>query len=107
MIPLLLGLAQERCLLVPSCTSPHEENAQEITLLKEQVSKLMRMVQQLLLLPMLPQLLDLISNKLSLLKHLTKPSIRKGGQTHLVPLRGKTEITLCYPCPWQISTLTY
>ena len=30
-----------------SGTSPHEENAQGITLLKEQVSELMRMVQQL------------------------------------------------------------
>ena len=47
MIPLLLGLAQERCLLVPSCTSPHEETVQEVALLKEQVSELMRMIQQL------------------------------------------------------------
>ena len=30
-----------------SGTSPHEENAQEITLQKEQMSKLMRVVQQL------------------------------------------------------------
>ena len=30
-----------------SGTSPNEENAQEITLLKEQVSELMHMVQQL------------------------------------------------------------
>ena len=45
MIPLLLGLAQERCLLVPSCTSPHEETVQEVALLKEQVSELMRMIQ--------------------------------------------------------------
>ena len=30
-----------------SGTSPHEETAQEVALLKEQVSELMRMVQQL------------------------------------------------------------
>ena len=47
MIPLLLGLAQERCLLVPSCTSSHEETVQEVALLKKQVSELMRMIQQL------------------------------------------------------------
>ena len=60
-----------------------------------------------LLLLMQPQLLDLISNKFSLLKHLTKPLIREGGQTHLVPLGGKAGSILCYPCPWQIFTLTY
>ena len=49
MIPLLLGLAQERCLLVPSCTSPHEETVQEVALLKEQVSELMHMIQQLVM----------------------------------------------------------
>ena len=31
------------------------------------------------------QLLDLICNKFNLLKHLTEPLIREGGQTHLVP----------------------
>ena len=40
-----------------------------------------------LLLPMQTQLLDLINNRFNLLKHLT-------------------ESTLCYPCVWQISTLT-
>ena len=47
MIPLSLGLAQERCQLVPSCTSSLEETIQEVAFLKEQVSKLMRMIQQL------------------------------------------------------------
>ena len=53
-----------------------------------------------LLLLMQPQLLDLISNKLSLLKNLTMPLIIKGRETHLVPLGGKTESTLRYPYPW-------
>ena len=56
---------------------------------------------------MQPQLLDLISNRLSLLKLLTKPLIRKGRQTYLVPLGGKTESTLNYPCLWQISALPF
>ena len=34
---------------------------------------------------MQPQLLDLISNRFSLLKHLIEPLIREGGQTHLIP----------------------
>ena len=61
---------------------------------------------EVLLLLMQTQLLDLINNRLSLLKHLTKPLIRKGRQTHLVPLGEKTESTLHYPCPWQIFMLT-
>ena len=60
-----------------------------------------------LLLLMQPQLLDLINNMFSLLKHLIEPLIREGGQTYLVPYGGKTGSTLRYPCPWQISMLTY
>ena len=56
---------------------------------------------------MRPQLLDLISNKVSLIKRLTEPLIREGGQTYLVSLEGKTESTLCNLCPWQISMPTY
>ena len=62
---------------------------------------------EVLLLLMQTQLLDLINNRLSLLKHLTKPLIRKGRQTHLVPLGEKIESTLHYLCLWQISMLTY
>ena len=50
--------------------------------------------------------LDLISNRVNLLKLLTEPLIREGGQTHFVPLGRKTESTLHYPCPW-LSILTY
>ena len=41
---------------------------------------------------MQPQLLDLFSNRLSLLKHLTKPLIKKEGQTHLVLREGKPKV---------------
>ena len=41
---------------------------------------------EVLLLLMQPQLLDLIINRFSLLKHLTVPLIREGGQTPLIPL---------------------
>jgi len=43
---------------------------------------------------MQPQMLDLISNKVSILKRLTEPLIRKGGQTRLVPLEGNRKYTL-------------
>ena len=43
---------------------------------------------------MWPQLLDLISNRVNLLKHLTEPLIREGGQTYIVSPGGKTRSAL-------------